>query len=179
VSLVPGFTLLLLGLFGMLVAAHFKGARYFDRPAVARNALFDPILDGLKWALMASGLALLLRASRTVFFATAAALLVLWSYRQVIRSDVFQERLLRRAFVVLRRSRPDMSDGEILFELTYRKHPRWGQELIEQMVRDYPTIESFARMLSRMERGFRGFKGRGLTSAGRGARGRSVTRGEE
>jgi hypothetical protein len=164
VSLVPGFTLLLLGLIAMLAAAHFKGLRYFDRPALARNALFDPILDGLKWALLLSGLVLLLRASRTVFLATTAALLVLWSYRRAIRSDSFQVRLLRRDFVVLRRSRPDMSDGEILFELTYRKHPRWGPELIEQMVRDYPTIESFARMLSRMERGFRGFKGRGLSS---------------
>jgi len=52
----------------------------------------------------------------------------------------------------------------VLFELTYRKHPRWGPELIEQMVHDYPSIESFARMLSRMEQGYRGFKGRGPSS---------------
>jgi len=164
VSLVSGFTLLLAGLLAMLAAAHFRGLRYFDRPALARNALFDPILDALKWVLLPSGLILILHASRAVFLATTAAILVLWIYRRVIRSDSFQERLLRRDFVILRRSRPDMSDGEILFELTYRKHPRWGPELIEQMVRDYPTVESFARMLSRMERGFRGFKGRGLSS---------------
>jgi len=185
VSLVPGYTLLFLGLFAMLAATHFRGLRYFDRPAPARNALFDPILAGLKWALLLWGLILLLRASPIVCFATTAALLVLWSYRRVIRSDAFQERLLRRDFAVLRRSRPDMSDGEILFELTYRKHPRWGPELIEQMVRDYPTIESFARMLSQMERGFRGFKGRGLSSrwtapsAGDRSSGRVVRRGEE
>jgi len=164
VSLLPGFTLLLSGLFVMLAAAHVRGLRYFDRPALARNALFDPILGGLKWVLLLSGLILILLASRAVFLATATALLVLWSYRRVIRSDFFQERLLRRDFLVLRRRRPEMSDGEILFELTYRKHPRWGPELIEQMVRDYPTIESFARMLSRMEQGYRGFKGRGLSS---------------
>ena len=163
-SLVPGFTLLGLGLFAMLAAAHFKGLRYFDRPALARNARFDPILAVLKWALLLSGLLLLLRAARTVFLGTAAALLVLWSYRLVLRSDAFQERLLRRDFTLLRRIRPDLSDGEILFELTCRKHPRWGPELIDQMVRDYPTVESFARMLSRMERGFRGFRGRGLPS---------------
>ncbi|HYS03878.1 MAG TPA: hypothetical protein VEW47_01680 [Candidatus Dormibacteraeota bacterium] len=163
-SLVPGFTLLLSGLFAMLAAAHFRRLRYFDRPALARNSLFDPILDGLKWILLLSGLVLILRASRAVFLATAAALLALWSYRRMIRSDFFQERLLRRDFVILRRSRPEMSDGEILFELTYRKHPRWGPELIEQMVHDYPSIESFARMLSRMEQGYRGFKGRGPSS---------------
>jgi hypothetical protein len=164
VSLVPGFTLLLSGLFAMLAAAHFRRLRYFDRPALARNALFDPILDGLKWVLLLSGLVLILRASRVVFLATAATLLALWSYRRMIRSDFFQERLLRRDFLILRRGRPEMSDGEILFELTYRKHPRWGPELIEQMVHDYPSIESFARMLSRMEQGYRGFKGRGPSS---------------
>ena len=163
-SLVSRFALLLAGLLAMLAAAHYRGLRYFDRPALARNALFDPILDGLKWILLLSGLVLILRASRAVFLATAAALLALWSYRRMIRSDFFQERLLRRDFVIMRRSRPEMSDGEILFELTYRKHPRWGPELIEQMVRDYPTIESFARMLSKMEQGYRGFKGRGLSS---------------
>jgi hypothetical protein len=163
-NLLPGFVLLLLGLFGMLAAAHFKGLRYFDRPALARNAVFDPVLAGLKWALLLAGMLLLLRASRTVFFGTSAVLCALWSYRRLIRSGPFQERLLRRDFIGLRRSRPDLSDGEILYELTYRKHPRWGPELIEQMVRDYPTVESFARMLSRMERGFRGFRGRGPSS---------------
>jgi len=105
-----------------------------------------------------------MKAFRNLAFVLSALLLVLWSYRRVVRSDAFQERLLRRDFIVMRRSRPDMSDGQILFDLTCRKHPRWGPELIEQMVQDYPTVESFARMLSRMERGFRGFKGRALLS---------------
>ena len=64
-----------------------------------------------------------------------------------------------------------MSDEEILFELAYRKHPRWGPELIEEMVRDYPTVESFARTLGRMERGFRGFRGRGPAPPRRGGEG--------
>ena len=144
----------------MLAAVHFKGLRYFDRPALARNAWFDPILDLLKWALVVAGLLLLLRASRPAFLVTAASLMALWSYRCFVRSGFFQERLLRRDFAALRRGRPGMSDGEILFELAYRQHPRWGPELIEQMVRDYPTIESFARMVSKMEKGFRGFRGR-------------------
>ena len=159
-SPVPGVTLILLGLLGLLAAAHFKGLRYFDRPAMARNAVFDPLLDILKWTLLGAGIVLLYRASAPACLSVTAALLLLWSYRRVIRSVPFQERLLRRDFGVLRRTRPDLSDAEILFELAYRKHPRWGPELIEQMVRDYPTVESFARMLSRMERGFRGFKGR-------------------
>jgi hypothetical protein len=160
VSLVPGFTLTVLGLLGLLAAVHFKGLRYFDRPAMARNVLFDPLLDVLKWALLLSGLVLLGRASRPAFLVVAVLLGMLWAYRRVIRSVPFQERLLRRDFVALRRNRPELSDADILFELAYRKHPRWGPELLDQMARDYPTVESFARMLSRMERGFRGFKGR-------------------
>jgi len=176
VRLIPGLTLVLLGLLAMLAAIHFKGLRYFDRPALARNARFDPILDGVKWLLLLTGLGLLLRASPAAFFGTAVALLLLWSYRKAIRSARFQERLLRRDFAVLRRNRPGMSDGEILYDLAYRKHPRWGPELIEQMVRDYPTLESFARMLSRMERGYRGFKGR---RPSRRPTAPSVTPGEE
>jgi hypothetical protein len=167
VSLLPGVALLLLGLLGMLAAAHFKGLRYFDRPALARNAYFDPILDLLKWALLVAGLVLIVRASQPAFLMAAAVLLVLWSYRRFVRSHFFQERLLRRDFADLRGRRPGMSDEEILFELAYRKHPRWGAELIEQMARDYPTVESFARMLGRMERGFRGFRGRSRPSARR------------
>ncbi|PYT35892.1 MAG: hypothetical protein DMF52_09160 [Acidobacteria bacterium] len=167
-TLLAGAALLLLGLLAMLVAVHFKGLRYFDRPTPARNAYFDPILDLLKWTLVVAGLLLLLRASRPAVVVAGAALLALWSYRRFVRSGYFQERLLRRDFIALRKSRPDMSDEEILFELAYRKHPRWGPELIEQMAKDYPTVESFARMLGRMERGFRGFRGRRPASPRRG-----------
>ena len=160
-SLVAAYAALLLGLLCMLAATHMKGLRYFDRPTFARNALFDPALDLLKWILVAGGLLLLLRVSRPEFLLTATILAALWSYHRLVRSGPFQARLLRRDFAALRRSRPDLTDGEILFELAYRRHPRWGQELIEQMTRDYPTIESFAAMLARMERGFRGFRGRG------------------
>jgi len=159
-SLASGVVLVLLGLLGLLASAHFKGLRYFDRPAVARNARFDPLLDGLKWTLLAAGLVLLFTASRATFAVVAGALAALWAYRRVIRSASFQARLLRRDFIALRREQPGLSDEEILFELAYRRHPRWGPELVEQMVRDYPTVESFARMMSRMERGFRGFRGR-------------------
>ena len=144
----------------MLAAVHFKGLRYFDRPTFARNAWFDPTLGVVKWALIGLGLALILRASRPVFFGVAAALIGLWAYRAHIRSSRFQRGLLRRDFDAMRLKSPAMSDAEILMELANRRHPGWGPELIEQMVRDYPSVDSFARMMSLMERGFRGFKGR-------------------
>jgi hypothetical protein len=171
VTLPAGVVLLLLGLLAMLVSAHFKGLRYFDRPTPARNAYFDPIIDVLKWCLVTAGLVLLWRASRPSFVAAGAVLLTLWSYRGFVRSRFLQGRLLRRDFAALRRTHPGMSDGEILYELAYRRHARWGPELLEQMVKDYPTVEELSRMMVRMERGFRGFRGRRPAASRGGGRG--------
>lgn len=159
-TLAIGGALLLLGLLGMALSVHFKGLRYFDRPSLARHAFFDPTLDIAKWLLLLAGLFLLARASRPAFLGAAGALLLLTGYRRFIRSARFQERLLARDFAALKRDRPDLSSDEALYEIAMRRHPRWGPELIEQMVRDNPTVESFARILAKMERGFRGFSGR-------------------
>ena len=156
----PGIVLLFLGLLGMVLSAHVKRLRYFDRPSLARNSLFDPALDLLKWLLLLAGLALVARASRASFFVASGTLLLLWCYRRFIRSARFQRRLLERDFAAVRRDRPELTGEEVLFEIALRRHPRWGPELIEQMVRDYPTVESFARIMVKMERGFRGFSGR-------------------
>ena len=45
---------------------------------------------------------------------------------------------------------------DVLFELTMRRHPGWGEELIRQMVLDYPDFDDLARIIGGMERGFRG-----------------------
>lgn len=158
--MIAGAAVLLVGLLCFLASAHFKDLRYFDRPAAARSPWFDPGLDVLKWLLLVAGLARIATISVPIGSLVAAFLLALQAYRSFIRSVYVQERLLRREFSERRRDRPDLSDEAILFELASRKHPRWGPELIEQMVRDYPSVESFARIMTRMERGFRGFSGR-------------------
>ncbi len=159
-TLGTGAVLLLLGLLGMALSLHFKGLRYFDRPSLARHAFFDPALDVAKWLLLLAGLLLLARASRAAFLGASGALLLLGGYRRLIRSGPFQERLLARDVAALGKDRPDLSSEEVLYEIAMRRHPRWGPELIEQMVKDHPTVESFARILVKMERGFRGFSGR-------------------
>lgn len=164
--MIAGFVLLLSGLLGFLASAHFKDLRYFDRPAAARTPWFDPALDVLKWLLLVAGLARIASVSVRAASVVAGLLLVFWGWKRFVRSAWLQERLLRREFTARRRDRPDLSDEAILFDLVSRRHPRWGPELIEQMVRDYPSVESFARIMTRMERGFRGFSG----SLPRGAR---------
>ena len=157
-SLPFGFTAILLGLLASVVGAHMKARRYFDRPSLARNKLFDPALGFLKWALILSGLFLLDRASRRAAVATAIALLLLWGYRRFIRSVSFQSWLLRRDYDALKRRRPDLPERAILHELLMSRHARWGEELVEQIVLDYPTFDDLAPIIAKMERGFRGFK---------------------
>jgi hypothetical protein len=150
--------LIVLGLLAWVVGLHYKALRYFDRPGMARNPYFDPAVELLKWALLIGGLFLLARESPTAAVGTTAVLLLAWSYRRFIRSVLFQRWLLRRDFLAVRARRPDLADREILFSLVIRRHPRWGDELIEQMVVDYPTVEALARVVAKMERGFRGFR---------------------
>ncbi len=156
--LVLGVAALLAGLVASVAGAHMKGRRYFDRPAIARNRLFDPLLGLLKWGLLTAGLLLVGAVSWTVAAGAAALLLGLWGYLRFIHSVRFQGWLLRRDYEAIKRGRPGLSEKEILFQLAYRRNPRWGEELIEQMVIDYPTIDELARIIARMERGFRGFK---------------------
>ncbi len=90
--------------------------------------------------------------------AAAASLAALWGYRRFLRSVVFQRWLLRRDYRALRRLNPDLPERGLLARLVMQRHPSWGEELIEQMVLDYPTFEQIARVVVLMERGFRGFR---------------------
>lgn len=153
-----GVSLLLLGLLASILGAHVKSLRFFDRPTLARSRRFDPALALLKWILILSGLGLIGRASRVTLVAVVALLLLVWGYVGFIHSPFFQRRLLRRDLEALRRECPGLAEHDLLRLLVLRRHPAWGQELIEQMVLDHPTVDSLARIVAKMERGFRGFR---------------------
>lgn len=156
--LAAGAVLLLLGLLGLLVRVHLRGRRFFDRPSAARHRMFDPLLHLLAWSVLAAGVAALWSASPPVAAGAALVLLAFWGYRRLVRSVAFQRRLLRRDFESLKRARPGVPEREILSQLAYRRNPRWGEELIQQMVIDYPDFEDLSRIIVMMERGFRGFR---------------------
>ncbi len=153
-----GFVLLLLGLLAWIIGIHFRARRYFDRPALARNQVFDPTVRILQWALLIGGLALLARSSVPIAASAGFLLTLGWGYRVFIRSVPFRRSLMRRDYESLKRARPDLSQREILFRMVMASHPRWGEELVEQMVDDNQTVESLARIVAKMERGFRGFR---------------------
>jgi hypothetical protein len=153
-----GIVLILAALLFWVVGMHFRARRYFDRPTLARNLWFDPIVVILRWLLLAAGLIVLARSSPPAAVAAAAILTAGWAYRRLIRSVAFRRWLMRREFATARRNSPGLLDREILFRLVMQRHPRWGEELIEQMVHDYPTVDRLVRMVAKMERGFRGFQ---------------------
>jgi hypothetical protein len=168
-----GVALLAAGLLGFLATLHFRGLRYFDRPALARHPAFDRSLAAVPWILIPAGLALLARASATAGMAAAGTLAIAWAWRRFVRSLAFQSWLMRRDYEALRRGRPGAAAGDLLRLLLMRRHPEWGEELIDQMARDYPTIMEMSVMTARMERGFRGFRGgirRAAARSGPGSR---------
>jgi hypothetical protein len=157
-GLIAGFALLGVGLFAWLLGTHFRERRWFDRPDVARHRLFDPLLAAARWMLLAVGLVVLWRASPRAAGAAAALLLLLTCWRRTIRSVPVRRWLVRRRFEELRRARPGSPEREILERLVLERHPEWGEELVAQMVLDYRTPDELARVMARMERGFRGFR---------------------
>jgi predicted secreted protein len=67
-------------------------------------------------------------------------------------------RSMRRRQSVLRAAYTGLSERDALRRVILERHPEWGEELVEQMMLDYGTTEELARVMTRMERGFRGFR---------------------
>jgi hypothetical protein len=155
---IAGALLILAGLGLSVWLERLRSLRWFDRPDAARHRGFDGAVSLLRWLLILLGLAALGRVSRPAAYGALAILSVLWGYRRFIRSVGFQRWLLLRDYRALRRERPGAPEQAVLLELVRRRDPRWGDELIEQMVSDYPDAGALARIVVRMERGFRGFR---------------------
>ena len=153
-----GLALLALGLLGSLLRSGLREKRFFDRPTLARARFFDPLCGLLCWVLILGGIYGIATVSLGWGMAISWILLILIAYRSFIRSVWFQTRLLRRDYEALRRKRPAAPEREILFDLTMSRHPRWGPELVEQMILDYPSVDDLAPIITKMERGFRGFR---------------------
>ena len=153
-----GYLILGLGLLGSLVRAHLRERRFFDRPTLARSRLFDPLLNLARWILILAGLLLLAAASAAAAIVTAVVLSLLVGYMKFIRSMWYQTRLIRRDFERLRLARPGVSERDLLYQMTCARHRRWGPELVEQMLLDFPTVGELAPIIVKMEKGFRGFR---------------------
>jgi hypothetical protein len=157
-SMSLGLALVVLALFLWLVGTHFREARWFDRPAFARRRFFDPFLAAALWASLVAGLAILWRAAPRAAIVTTALLLGLAGWRGIARSASLRARSLRRRQADLRAAHPGLSEEEALKQVVLEHHPEWGEELVAQMILDYRGADEMARVMTRMERGFRGFR---------------------
>jgi hypothetical protein len=157
-ALLAGAGLCLAAAGSWVLARHVGEARWYDRPRFARVRGFDGMLAVLRWLLFAAGVACLWRGSRPAAVIAVALFLLAWAWRGVVHSHRWKRRLMRKDFDRLRESRPDLEERDLLIQVVLLHHPRWGEELIAQMVLDYRTLDGVARVVARMERGFRGFR---------------------
>jgi hypothetical protein len=153
-----GVFLCLLAAGGWLLGRHVGEARWYDRPRFARLRGFDATLAAIRWLTFGAGLWLLWRASGVAAAAALALFLAAWGWRAAVRSSAWKRRVLRRDYDRLRRARPDLEERDLLVQVVLLHHPAWGEELISQMVLDYRSLDDVARVVAKMERGFRGFR---------------------
>ena len=144
--------------FVWLVATHLRERAWFDRPGVARWRGFDALASLLRWGLFAAGLLALSARSGTAAAIALAVFLAGWGWRLVARSATLKRRAMRRALAELRLRHPGEPETELIVRLVLATHPRWGEELVRQMVLDFPDLDDMARVVARMEQGYRGFR---------------------
>jgi hypothetical protein len=156
--LLAGAALCLVAFAAWLVATHYRERPWFDRPGFARWRGFDALASLLRWAVFAAGLLALSAHSAAAAALAIAVFLMGWGWRLVVRSAALKRRAMRRALAGLRRQHPGEPETELLVRLVLSTHPRWGEELVRQMVIDSPDVDEMARVVARMEQGFRGFR---------------------
>lgn len=141
-----------------LVAAHVRERPWFERPDFARWRGFDLLLALLRWGLFGWGLALLATRAPWAAALAIALFLVALAWRLIARSAALKRRAMRKALADLRLRLPAEPEHELLVRLVLATHPRWGEELVRQMVIDFPTVDELAIVVARMEQGYRGFR---------------------
>jgi len=143
-------------LFAALLEAHYRGKKAWDRPRWTLTATYRALFRPAWILVLVAGLALLALASWIVATAVAAALAAFVAARRRSRSpSVLAGTLEARARSIASR-RPDLPHADALVDALLERHPEWGRELAEQIVRDAGDAASVARIVTRMEEGWPG-----------------------
>ena len=148
-----GFGALALFLMLGLWWAGIRERPVYERPAFLIRPWFPPSFRLLRGLLFVLGWALAVSSSPRAAAALALALLVAAAWKKLVASRGYRRRMFRRAFEAERKRDPSAGDVQILRRILHTLHPRWGDELIEQIATDQPTPEGVADMVVRMERG--------------------------
>jgi hypothetical protein len=148
-----GFALIALFLLMGLYLAHAREQPVYRRPALFLHPRFWMTWTLLRGALFIAGWALAWRAFPWEAAEAALVLSVAWGWRRYLQGRGYRRRMVRRAFESEKARDPAASEVQVLRRVLHAMHPRWGEELIEQIAADNPTPEAVADMVVRMERG--------------------------
>ena len=123
----------------------------YERPPLLVHPFFRASFRALRGTLFLGGWFLAGRTFPRSTLLLAVLLLAAWAWRRYLRSRFHRRRMFRRAFEGERGRDPLATDHQVLQRILYSLHPRWGEELIEQIVKDNPSPEAVADMVVRME----------------------------
>lgn len=146
-ALVIGYVLLGLWL------EHVREKPVYERPRLLSRPRFWMGYSILRAALFLLGWGLLLRVSLPYALVLASILAGAWMWKRTVQGRPHRHRMIRRAFEREKTRDPAASDVQVLSRILHALHPRWGEELIEQIAADNPTPEGVADMVIRIERG--------------------------
>jgi hypothetical protein len=132
---------------------HVRERPVYERPVVLIQPGFSLAFRLARWALFVLGWGLAALAWPRASCLLALALASLWCWKEVMRGRGQRRRMIRRAFEREKSRDPSATDAQILQRILHAMHPRWGEELIEQIAADQGTPEGVADMLVRIERG--------------------------
>ena len=148
-----GFALIALFLLMGLYLAHARELPVYRRPAFFIHRRFWLVWNLLRGSLFLAGWALAWRARPWMAAGLALVLSAAWGWRLYLQGRHHRRRMVRRAFDTEKARDPAASEVQVLRRVLFAMHPRWGEELIEQIAADHPTPEAVADMVVRMERG--------------------------
>ena len=135
-----------------LLEARWRALPAYHRPRLTHSAAY-PLWAGLvRKAILGSAFLLLLAAQPIAAVAAALALGSAGAARILLGGPAARRREMQRSFDRLREASPAATDMEILYQVIYTHHQRWGPDLVQQIVQENPTVEGAARMVVRLER---------------------------
>lgn len=125
----------------------------YERPSFLIQSRFWAAYPIGSWLLFLTGWFLAARSFPRSAAALGLALAMAWGWKRWIRGKTHRRRMIRQAFETEKARDPAATDSQVLQRILYSLHPRWGEELIEQIATDNPTPERVADMLIRIEQG--------------------------
>ncbi len=134
-----------------LLDARWRELPVYERPRLTHWPGYALWAGTLRKAVLVISLVALAAAHRAALTVGLLILLGGWMIRRMLSSAGSRRRSMQREFDRLRRENPGSPEVDILYQVIYARHARWGAELVQQIVQENPTLEEAARVVGRLE----------------------------